>query len=70
MATAAQERFAQTVHVFDELESGGPACCELCSAYPAAYHWSEQRPGKTLQQHDLIVCRICAGMILLIRNGR
>lgn len=70
MATVAQGRFAQTVHVFDELECGGHACCELCSAYPAAYHWSEQRQGKASQQHDLIVCRICAGMILLIRNSK
>jgi hypothetical protein len=36
MATAAQGRFAQPVHVFDELEPGGNTCCELCNEQPAS----------------------------------
>ena len=70
MATAANGRVAQPhpIHVFDELEFGQVTRCELCKEQPAAYHWIKQREGKIPQKHDLVVCRICAAMILLIGN--
>jgi protein-arginine kinase activator protein McsA len=54
------------VHVFDQTPVQPDATCELCKEQPAAFHWTERRDGKIPETHDILVCRICAGMILLI----
>ncbi len=68
MATATNEQIEQSrpIHVFDQLEFGQLIPCQVCKQEPAAYHWTEQRAGRILQKRDLVICRICAGMILLI----
>ncbi len=53
-------------HVFDELRGEGLPQCELCGREEAAYRWSEQRLDQNLHEHMVMVCRVCAGMILLV----
>jgi hypothetical protein len=66
MAAIADVHVAHPVHIFDEIHPGQETSCELCKEQPAAYHWTEKRNGKVPLKHDLVVCRVCAGMILLI----
>jgi hypothetical protein len=51
-------------HTFDELGTGSEMNCELCKQERAAYAWS-QRNGATAKA-EMHICRVCAGMILLI----
>jgi hypothetical protein len=51
-------------YVFDELRREQPAKCELCKQDVAAYRWSQYGAGG--EQQNLPVCRVCAGMIVLI----
>ena len=68
MATARNEPilFSHLVHVFDQPEVALDATCELCKEQPATFHWTERQDGKVPETHDILVCRVCAGMIRLI----
>lgn len=72
MATVANGPVLQTpiVHIFDQHRVALDATCEMCKEQPAAFHWTERRDGKLAQSHDTVICRICAGMILLIGEAR
>lgn len=69
MASVANQRFdtAQSVHVFQELPPGQYGCCETCRDGEAAYSWTKQ--GNQDARRDQIVCRVCAGMILLVGSA-
>ena len=71
MATAASSSIPQPhlAHNFDELAIGLDTSCELCHEQQAVFHWTEQRDGKTQPRQAAAVCRICAGMILLVGKG-
>jgi hypothetical protein len=68
MAITANAQMAQPHHeyVFDELRAGSKMSCELCKLEPAAYTWSQQRGGVATEQVEMALCRVCAGMILLL----
>jgi len=51
-------------YVFDELQREQITECELCKKEVAAYRWSQYGAGG--REQNLPVCRVCAGMILLI----
>lgn len=70
MATAANGRMVLSVHVFEELDvSSQETRCELCNEQSAAYHWTEQ-DDKFAQMLELSICRVCAGMILLLGKSK
>jgi hypothetical protein len=68
MATAVGSSIPQPhlTHVFEQLASGCATTCELCHEQCAVFHWAQQGIGKTGQTKPMAVCRVCAGMILLI----
>ncbi len=68
MAFAANSPLAtgSSIHLFDELSREYMENCELCNQGPAFYRWIEQRYGKDVPESELDVCRICAGMILMV----
>jgi hypothetical protein len=68
MATAANTQVSpdHREHVFDELDPRLNQVCELCKQELAAYAWSQQGNATAPRKHEISVCRICAGMILLI----
>ena len=70
MATAANACVpqSQVAHSFDQLTTGLEKGCELCHQEHAAFLWTERRDGKIPHGHEIAVCRICAGMILLTGN--
>lgn len=70
MATPTNGRMVLSVHIFEELNSPSQELrCELCNEQSAAYHWTE-REDKFTQVVDLTVCRVCAGMILLLGKSK
>jgi hypothetical protein len=68
MATAMNESIAPShlIHIFDQPMITPDATCELCKEHPAAFHWTKRQDGKVQETHEVLVCRVCAGMILLI----
>lgn len=60
-------RIAQTglLHTFNALENGLAANCQLCREGQAAFQWSKQQDERLLR-HGILVCRTCAGMIMLV----
>ncbi len=68
MATAVNRSIPQShlAHVFEQLEIGLVTPCELCQEQQAVFHWTEQHVGNTPQRQRAAVCRVCAGMILLV----
>lgn len=52
-------------YVFYELTEPVNTLCEICHCETAAYSWSE-RTNQANPKPKAIVCRVCAGMILLI----
>jgi hypothetical protein len=68
MATAASTSLPQShvLHIFDQLGSALQRACEVCHEPRAVFLWTQQRDGKMLHEQQLAVCRVCAGMILLI----
>ena len=50
-------------YVFDELHHE-KTDCQLCKNEVAVYRWSQYGTGGN--QRNLPVCRVCAGMILLV----
>jgi hypothetical protein len=71
MATAVNAWIPQShvAHIFDQLTTGLEKTCEVCHEQCAAFLWTEQRDGELPHGCQIAVCRICAGMILLIGNG-
>jgi hypothetical protein len=57
-------RSSAVEYVFDELQREPTTDCQLCHQEAAAYRWSQYGAGGN--QQNLPVCRICAGMILLV----
>lgn len=51
-------------NVFDEIRDNPARTCQLCNIDVAAYRWSQYGTGGN--QRDIPICRVCAGMILLI----
>lgn len=53
------------VHVFCELATDTRAICQLCEEQDAVFYWTKHRDS-TLPEEHLVVCRVCASMILLV----
>lgn len=53
------------VHVFCELTSDTRVACGLCQEQEAAFYWTKQCDYRVPEDH-LVVCRVCASMILLV----
>lgn len=68
MATAANRSIPQPhlAHVFEQLEIGLVTPCQMCEEQQAVFHWTEQRVGNIPLRQRTAVCRVCAGMILLV----
>lgn len=68
MATVANTQVppAHREHVFDELDPSLDVRCELCKQEQAAFAWSQIGNAAAPRKDETRVCRICAGMILLI----
>ena len=70
MATAANSPMVLSVHIFEELDvSSREIWCELCDKQSAAYRWIEQ-DDKFTQTLELVICRSCAGMIILLGSSK
>ena len=54
------------VHVFHELPSERREPCAACREVPAVYCWTKQHEDDLLRGPDQNLCRVCAGMILLV----
>lgn len=67
MGAAAIHQLIQgpSVHVFNELSDEQRENCELCGQERAVFHWIEQQ-GESEPSNELTICRVCAGMILLV----
>jgi hypothetical protein len=59
---------SHVAHIFNQLIIGLEKSCEVCHEQPAVFLWTERRDGKVPLGRELAVCRICAGMILLIEK--
>jgi hypothetical protein len=72
MATAVNRSIPQTylAHVFEQLAIGLVTPCELCQEQQAVFHWTEQRVGTIPHKQRAAVCRVCAGMILLVGENQ
>lgn len=55
-----------SIHVFQELTGGQPGRCEVCEEAEIAYTWTKQSLEDLLQAPNQKICRVCAGMILLV----
>jgi len=56
-------------YIFDELIEPVHLLCELCKREQAAYAWREQKKTGD-PKPQMAICRVCAGMILLIGKSR
>lgn len=57
-------------HVFNELEPQETTVCDLCKMEPAVYRWSRLSEADRPREENLPLCRVCAGMILLIGKAQ
>lgn len=55
-----------SIHVFLELQSGQAGRCEVCHEEEIAYTWTRQGRDDLLEAPNQKICRVCAGMILLV----
>jgi hypothetical protein len=53
-------------HVFRALEARLSAACDVCKTEPAVYRWTHTGADGMLHEQDVLICSICAGMILLV----
>lgn len=55
-----------SIHVFYELPTGETGRCEVCREAEIAYTWTKQGRNDLLEAPNQKICRVCAGMILLV----